>query len=149
MSDRFIMRWPELNRQVICEKLSHNQTQFDWWVEQLPLRAVQGHTMVAGWGLCVFSVLLKNKVNWVPSTEVIEEIRFQKNGRVDIINPMGTVANILVKYGEFTETMNYPTFAQVREEDMKVLGEVGAAVWHSYIKTKQIYMVEYLPVEAE
>ena len=148
MSDQFIMRWPGLNRQVVCEKLPHNQEQFDWWVSQLPLRAVQGHIMVAGWGLYTFTVPLKKRVTWVPRTEVIEEIRKQKDGRVDFFMPMGTVASILVKYGEFTETMSYPTFAQVREADLPVLREVGAAVWRSEVKTKDIYIVEYLQQEA-
>jgi hypothetical protein len=144
MSSNFIMRWPELNKQVVCEKLSHNQEQFDWWVSQLPLKAVQGHIMVAGWGLYTFTVPLKKRVTWIPRTEVIEEIRFQKDGRIDLFMPMGSVASILVKYGEFTETMSYPTIAQVREDDMVTLREVGAAVWRSEIKTKEIFTVEYL-----
>jgi hypothetical protein len=147
MTDTFIMRWPELGRQVVCERLGHNKEQFDWWVSQLPLRAVQGHIMVAGWGLYAFMVPLRQRVTWVPRTEVIEEIRLQKEGRVDLFMPMGSVASILVKYGEFTETMSYPTFAQVREADLPALREVGAAVWRSEVKTKKIYTVEYLKAE--
>jgi len=144
MTDTFIMRWPELKQQVVCEKLDHNREQFDWWVSQLPLRAIQGHIMVAGLGLYAFMVPLRQRVSWVPRTEVIEEIRFQKDGRVDLFMPMGSVASILVKYGEFTETMSYPTFAQVREADLPALRAVGAAVWRSEVKTKAIYTVEYL-----
>jgi hypothetical protein len=92
-------------------------------------------------------VPLRQRVSWVPRTEVIEEIRHQKDGRVDLFMPMGSVASILVKYGEFTETMSYPTFAQVREADMPALRAVGAAVWRSEVKTKAIYTVEYLNAE--
>jgi hypothetical protein len=149
MNDQFIMRWPELKKQVVCEKLAHNTEQFDWWLKQLPLRAVQGHIMVAGWGLYTFTVPLKTRVSWTPRTEVVEEIRFQKDGMIDLFMPMGKVASILVKYGEFTETMSYPTFAQVRAQDLPILREVGAAVWRSEVKTKEIYTVEYLSTEAK
>jgi hypothetical protein len=149
MSDQFIMSWPQLNQQIVCEKLPHNREQFDWWISQLPLRAVQGHIMVAGWGLYAFSVPLRQRVTWIPRTEVIEEIRRQKDGRIDLFMPMGSVASILVKYGEFTETMSYPTFAQVRDQDLPVLREVGAAIWRSEVKTKEIITVEYLALEAK
>ncbi len=149
MSDQFIMRFPELNKQVVCEKLDHNREQFDWWVSQLPLRAVQGHIMVAGWGLYTFTVKLRERVTWVPRTEVIEQICKQADGMVDFFMPMGSVASILVKYGEFTETMSYPTFAKVREQDLPALREVGAAVWRSEVKTKEIFTVEYLAAEGK
>jgi hypothetical protein len=146
MSDQFLMRWPELNKSVVFNKLNHNQKIFDWWVDQLPLRAVQGHVLVAGWGLSAWNIRLKNFTTWTPRTEVIEEFRTQPDGRVDLFMPMAGITTLLVKFGEFTETMSYPTIAQAREEDLDTLREVGMAVWRSVIKTKQIITVEYLKI---
>jgi hypothetical protein len=149
MTDSFIMRWPSLNKEIVCEKIGHNQELFDWWVSQLPLRSIMGHIMVAGWGLYAVSVELNKPTTWVPRTEVVEEIRKQKDGRIDFFMPMGGVTSLLIKYGEFTETMSYPTFAQVREQDLPILREVGAVVWHSVIQSKEIIITEYLKAEGK
>ena len=147
MSNSFIMKWPELNKQVVCEKIGHNQEMFDWWVSQLPLHSLVGHIMVAGWGMYAVSVPLHKPTTWIPRTEVVEEIRKQKDGRLDFFMPMGSVTSILIKYGEFTETMSYPTFAQVREADMGILREAGKAVWRAVTKTKDIITIEFIKKE--
>lgn len=147
MTDTFIMRWPNLKQQVLCEKIGHNQDLFDWWVDQLPLRGIQGHIMVAGWGLYAVSIPLHKRTTWTPRSEAVEEIRKQADGRMDLFMPMAGVTSVLVKYGEFTETMSYPTYAQVRAQDLPILREVGAAVWQSVIKTKEIIQVEFDKVE--
>lgn len=148
MSDQFVMRWPSLGKQVVFEKIGHNQEQFDWWVSQLPLKSVQGHVLVAGWGMTAWSVPLKKPTTWEPRTEVTEVIRFQKDGRLNMFMPMGGVTTILAKYGEFTETLGLASFGQVREEDIDTLREVGEAVWRAVIKTKEIIIVEYISMEA-
>ncbi len=95
MSDQFLMRWPELRKEVVFNNLNHNQKIFDWWVDQLPLRAVQGHVLVAGWGLSAWNIRLKNFTTWTPRTEVIEEFRTQPDGRVDLFMPMAGITTLL------------------------------------------------------
>jgi hypothetical protein len=55
----------------------------------------------------------------------------------------GTSAGFVIKYGRITEDMSYPTFAQVVEEDLPVLKEVGAAQWETMLITKKIIIAEF------
>ena len=45
---RFIIRWPELNKQVRVGPIEHNRKLYDWFLENLPARCIQTTTVVAG-----------------------------------------------------------------------------------------------------
>jgi hypothetical protein len=49
----------------------------------------------------------------------------------------------MVKYGEITEPMSYPTIAQVKTEDIGKLVRAGEAEWDSIYRNKQIISVIY------
>jgi len=143
MAVDFRIRWEVLNREVRCRRIEHNQLICDWFIRQLPIRSLQGHTMAAGEALLLVSVPLNSPVNWKPRTEVQEEIRRQKEGRITLFMANGTSAGLVIKYGRITEDMSYPTFAEVVDEDLSVLKEVGEAQWQALLGTKQIIIAEF------
>ena len=143
MADTFKIKWDALDKEVRCGKIGHNEFIFDWFVDQLPVRSLQGHTMAAGEALLLVSVPLNAPVNWEPRTEVMEEIRSQNEGRITLFMGNGTSAGFVIKYGRITEDMSYPTFAQVLDDDLPVLKEVGAAQWETMLITKKIIIAEF------
>ena len=148
MADRFIMRWPSLGTQVRCDKIDHNQHIFDWWVEQLPIKSIQSHTMVSGWCLSVVTARIKTPWTWQPGEEVREDMSLSPDGRMKIqCQPAGGVTTFLVKYGDRSENIHDMTFADVREEDLPVLRQVGAAQWKSSVYSKEVIVVEFVKAE--
>jgi hypothetical protein len=144
MANTYIMRWPSLNKQVRCDKIGHNQHIFDWWVDQLPLKAVHEETMVAGWCLYALVIPLKKHTTWKLGTEVREDLSKNPIGRVHMDPSAGEVLESSVKFGENTEYIPTISFAQVREEDLPILKEVGMIVWNRIIQTKEITPVEFV-----
>ena len=49
----------------------------------------------------------------------------------------------MVKYGEITEPMSYPTIAQVKEADIGRLIQAGEAEWQALYRTKEVISVIY------
>ena len=147
MAEYFKIKWESLGKEVRCKKIEHNQFMFDWFVDQLPVKSMQGHTLAAGFAIMHVSVPLNKPVNWVPRTEVNELFKQQKEGRVTMFMGNGTSAGILFKYGKITEDMSYPTFAEVVEEDMPILKEVGEAQWNAILYSKEIIIAEFCKVE--
>jgi hypothetical protein len=147
MANVFKIKWPNLNKEVRCKKIEHNQHIFHWWVEQLPIKSLQGHTMAAGEALLLVSVPLNVPVNWEIRSETMEEIRLQKEGRLTIFMGNGTSTGIVIKYGKVTEDMKYPTFAEVIEDDLHILKEVGEKQWDSMLFTKEIILAEFSTME--
>jgi hypothetical protein len=144
MADTFIMRWPDLGKQVRCDKIGINKHIFDWWIAQLPLRTVQCHTMVSGWCLYSVSVEVKTQMDWLPGSEAVEDLSLMPVGRISTFSPVGEAMELVTKYDAATEYMDLISFAQVREEDFPILREVGAAVWDAVISTKEIILVGYV-----
>ena len=147
MADTFIMRWPTLGKQVVCERIEHNKQIFDWWLDQLPTGSVQSHTIVSGWCLYSVAIPVKTPITWKPGTEVKEDLSKGVDGRFKITIPVGGVVEMLVKYGRRTETVACITFAQVRDEDLPIVREVGAAQWKAVMQTGEVITVEFLKAE--
>lgn len=148
MTDAFIMRWPSLGKQVRFEKIGHNQHVFDWWVEQLPAKAVQSHTIVSGWCLSTLVVRTRAPYPWQPDDEILEDISKAPDGRMKIKHHrVYGSAQVLVKYDERSEDLQDITFANACAEDLVTLREVGRAVWKAVVQTKQVILVEFLKAE--
>jgi len=148
LADAFIMRWPSLGKQVRFEKIGHNQHVFDWWVEQLPAKAVQSHTIVSGWCLSTLVVRTRAPYPWRPDDEVLEDISKAPDGRMKIKHHrVHGSAQVLVKYDERSEDLRDITFANACAEDLPILREVGREVWKAVVQTKQVVPVEFLKAE--
>jgi hypothetical protein len=73
----------------------------------------------------------------------MEDLSLEPVGRISIFITSGKVGSIMVKYGEITEPMSYPTIAQVKSEDIGKLVRAGEAEWDSIYRNKQIISVVY------
>jgi hypothetical protein len=89
------------------------------------------------------AVRTKTTWTWEPGTEVREDMSLSPDGRMKIQrSPAGEATSVLIKYGKRTENLHDMTFANVREEDLPTLQEVGELVWAAVVRTKEIILVE-------
>jgi hypothetical protein len=81
-------------------------------------------------------------------SEAPEDSRIVPDGRIKIKrHNVAGVVGLYVKYGPRTENLQDISFAQVWEEDLPILRQVGAAVWKSIMWTKEIVVGEFLAME--
>jgi len=145
---QFIMRFPELQKELRVGPIEHNQAVFRWFVDNLPTRALAGHTVVAGFSLFVINIPVRNPFPWKESDLVIEDISKMPIGRCTFFMTAGKVANVSCKCGEVTEPMSYITWADVVEEDKPALYEVGRAIWKIFMGNKKdIVHIEFVKAE--
>lgn len=143
MKKAFVMEWPSLGIEVGAEALAHNIEVFNWFLDNLPLTTLQGHAVISGELLYVMNLLMKTTLPVKYRDLVMEDLSKEPVGRVSLFATAGKVGSIMVKYGPITEPMSYPTIAQVREEDLGKLKEVGRAVWNSIYNTKEVIKVTF------
>lgn len=148
MAGYFIIRWPSLGKHVRCGGIDLNPGIFEWWVDQLPIKAIQTHTLVSGSVLSTLVVRTPAPYTWEPGTEATEDSRFVPDGRIKIKrHNVPGVVQVYAKYGPRTEDLQDISFAQVWEEDLPILYQVGAEVWKSVMQTKQVIPVEFVKAE--
>ncbi len=146
----FIMRWPELSREVRVRPVDHNQELFKWFVENLPTSCLQTHTVVAGFSLFMLNLPMKKTFPWLQEKLPVENITSMPKGRFTFFMTTGKVANLSCKWGEVTEPMSYITWAEVVEEDKPILFEVGKKIYDTAMgSTKEIVHVEFVAPESE
>jgi hypothetical protein len=145
----FIMRWPELGKQVRVRPIEHNRKVFDWFVENLPARSLQGHTVVAGFALCTLNLFVRKAFPWRATDFVRENFVAVPMGRLTFFTPGGRIADIGCKWGEISEPMSYITWAEVVEQDKPIVTEVGQKIWSIFMGNDKspIVHVEYLKTE--
>lgn len=139
----FIMRWPELEKQIRLGPIEHNQEVFEWFCDNLPTSCIQTHTVVAGYCLTCMSLPVKNPFMYNFKDLKQENLVDLRKGRMLLNMTIGNVINFGVKYAEMTEPMFYPTFAEVIEEDKDTMVEVGNFVWENILREKKIIHVEF------
>lgn len=143
-SKEFIMRWPELNRQVRVREIEHNQNIFEWFLKNLPTRCVQTVTVVAGLSLFMLNLPMKEECDWIQENQPLEDIVEMNTGRFTFFMTTGNVANLSCKFDLVTEPMKYVTWAEVVDEDKELLNEVGHTLWNNLMGEKKIVHVEFL-----
>jgi hypothetical protein len=144
---QFVMRFPELREHLRVRPIEHNQAAFQWFVGNLPTRALAGHTVVAGFSLFIINIPVRNPFPWRERDLVVEDISKMPDGRFTFFMTAGKVANVSCKCGEVTEPMSYITWAEVIEEDKPALYRVGSAIWKIFMgNQKDIVHVEFVPL---
>jgi hypothetical protein len=144
----FIMRWPELGKQVRLQPIEHNQEVFDWMLGNSPLRALQGHALVSGRALASLNVGLPKPFPWREKDLAKDNMATMPVGRLMLFMPAGKVVSIYSKWGEVTEPMYYGGWAQVIDEDKNTLSEVGEKIWSIFMSNKKdIVHVEFVKAE--
>lgn len=139
----FIMKWPELEKQIKLIPIEHNREIFEWFLTNLPTAGIQTHTVVAGYCLTSMSLPVKNPFNLKFSELIKENLVDLKIGRMLLNMTIGNVINYGLKWSIMTEPMFYPTWAEVVEEDLETMKEVGKIVWNNILHEKKIIHVEF------
>ena len=148
MSKSFIMRWPELGKQVRVKAIEQNEEVFEWFVRNLPMRGLQGHMLVSGYGLFSQNVGFGEAFPWREGELAKEALSEMPVGRMAFCMTTGKVGNVMVKWGEMTEPLGYVSWGQVVKEDLGVLEEVGKKVWGIFMGIgKPLVHVEFVGVE--
>ena len=138
-----VMEWPELDIRVECEPLAFNRECYDFLLDNLPIKGIQGHAVVTGELMYIMNLKLSTYPTFKYNDLKVEDLSMEDVGRVSIFITAGRVGSISVKYGECTENMSYPTIAQVVARDIEKLKEAGAAIWNAIYKTKDIIIVNF------
>lgn len=140
----FTMKWDSLNLEVECESISENKKAFDIFLENLPVKALQGHEMVGGWMLRDRAILLDKRSFDIKRTDLVTEKMIDAPiGRISFLFPQGRSAEILVKYDDCVDDRDYVPFARVKDADIEKLKQVGKAQWKSATRTKEVILVEF------
>ena len=145
----FVMRWPELDISIECKALPYNRGIYDWWLDHMPIKAVQSHAAVTGEVMYTLNVRLPEVAPVFSPGELKSQLmteapigigRFSSNQRGSLSG--GRVGGVVVVYGPLTEAMPAAYCFQVIEEDIKKLKEAGLRIWNAVYKTKDIITVE-------
>ena len=137
------MEWPEIGVKVESEPLSFNQDFYEYFLDNCPLKGVQSHAVVSGKLLYIMNLKLSKFSSQRYMELKMEDLAEAPLGRVFIFITSGKVGSVMVKYGDISEPMSYPTIAQVREADIEKLKIAGRAEWESIYRNKEIISVLY------
>ena len=145
----FIMKWPELGISIECEPLPYNRGIYDWWINHMPIKAVQSHAAVTGDCMYTLNVRLpetapvfkREELKIEIMTDVPEgygELSYNQWGGLS----GGRVGAVAVFYGPIYEAMEICCAFKVIDKDMEKLKQAGDAIWNFVYKTKQLITVE-------
>jgi hypothetical protein len=137
------MEWPEVGIKVDCEPLSFNQDFYEYFLDNCPLKGIQSHAVVSGKLLYIMNLKLSQFSSRRYMELKMEDLSKAPLGRVFIFITAGKVGSVMVKYGDISEPMSYPTIAQVRKKDLEKIKQAGKAEWDSIYTTKEILTVNY------
>jgi hypothetical protein len=129
MNDTFVMKRPELGKQVRVRPIGHNREVYDWFVSNLPIVALQGHETVCGYALAAQNVGFSLSLPWREQDLVQETMAAMPEGQVSLTSAVGKAGSVGVKWGAMTAPLPVATWAAVVPEDLPVLAEVGKKVW--------------------
>jgi len=145
----FFMKWPELDMSVECEPLEYNRCIYDWWLDHMPIRAVQSHAAVTGDVFYTLNIRLPEKGPVFPKDELKIELMtkapegygtFSYNAQSSLAG--GRVGLAAVYYGPVHEEMDHCLSFKVIDRDIEKVKEAGRAIWKAIYKTKDIITVE-------
>ena len=137
------MEWPEIGIKVEAKQLDFNQDFYNYFLDNLPVKGIQSHAVVSGRLLYIMNLKLSKFPPRRYMDLKMEDLSLEPVGRVSIFITSGKVGSIMVKYGEISEPMSYPTIAQVKAEDIPKLIQAGEAEWNSIYRNKNIISVVY------
>lgn len=140
----FIMKWPELGKQVEVGPIEQNQGIYDWFLTNLPTKCLQLTTVVASQSLFMLNVPTTKECNWIQEESPVEDITTMNIGRFTFFMTTGNVANISVKFGYVSEPMKYVTWCEVIDRDKPILEEVGFEILDNIFVDKKIVHVEFV-----
>ena len=142
---RFKMVWPQLNLSVRCQSCGKNENALKILMENMPIQTIQGHEMVGGWMLRNRALYMVKRFFDSPAQELeSESMKDAPVGRISLLFPQGNSTEMLVKYDVCEDFRSYTPVADVVEEDLEILKQVGQLQWKSATRTKEILAVEFV-----
>ena len=139
----FTMRWPGLGLSVACESCGENEEALRIFMDNMPIKTVQGHEMVGGWMLRDRSVVMNQRFFDIPASKLsLETMKDAPVGRISMLFPQGRMTELLVKYDNCDDFRSYVPVAKVAEQDLETLKEAGRLQWRSATRSKEVIAVE-------
>jgi len=143
------MTWPELGISVECEPLEYNRGIYDWWLDHMPIKAVQSHAAVTGEVFYTLNIRLPEpapafardelKIDLMTSApEGYGQLGYNERGGLS----GGRVGLVAVFYGPVHEAMDICLSFKVIDEHLEKVKRAGRAIWKAIYKTKEIITVE-------
>ena len=150
----FRMTWPELGVSVECEPLEINTVIYDWWIENMPIKAVQSHALVSGdlaYCLCAWTPtpVIELGPDEVTTIQMVDApVGYGALGYSERSGfGCGYIGGIDFVYGKQTEDMPYVYNFKVKDEYIDTIKEVGKQIWEAVYKTNKIITLEVSVVE--
>lgn len=144
----FTMRWPALDLSVTCESCGENEDALRILMDNMPIKAIQGHEMVGGWMLRNRSVLMNKRFFDIPAGNLSQEtMEDAPVGRISLLFPQGNMTEMLVKYDTCDDFRSYVPVAKVSDQDLETLKKVGKLQWQSATRSKEVIIVEFIAEE--
>lgn len=144
----FKMRWPKLNYEVVCDSISENQDVLDALIENMPIKALQGHEMVGGRILRCRAVQLKKcSFDFEPENLKLETLQQAPIGRISLLGSLGSATELLVKYDDCVDDREYIPVAQVRAEYLSELRKAAKLQWQSATREQKTIVAELTEVD--
>lgn len=142
------MRWPGLNCEVLCDGIEENQAVLSALMENMPVKALQGHEMIGGWILRCRAVQLKKTPFDFKEEELkMESLQQAPVGRISLLGSLGSTTELLVKYDDCVDDRKYIPIAQVRAECIPYLRKVAKLQWRSATREQKTIVTEFTEVE--
>ena len=142
------MRWPGLNCEVLCDGIAENQAILDVLMENLPVKALQGHEMIGGRILRCRAVQLKKvPFDFEEGDLKMESLQQAPVGRISLLGSLGSTTELLVKYDDCVDDRDYIPIAQVRAECIPQLRKAAKLQWQSATREQKTIVTELTEVE--
>lgn len=144
----FKMRWPVLNCEVLCDSIPENQAVLDVLLENMPVKALQGHELVGGRILRCRAVQLKKRpLDFGDRELTLESLEQAPVGRISLLGSLGSTTELLVKYDDCVDTRDYIPVAQVRPECLPDLHKAARLQWQSATREQKTIIAEFTEVD--
>lgn len=144
----FKLRWPVLNCEVLCDGIPENQAVLDVLLENMPVKALQGHEMVGGRILRCRALQLKRRPLDIWDGELtLEHLNQAPVGRISLLGSLGSATELLVKYDDCVDDRDYIPVAQVRPECLPALRRAAKLQWQSATREQRIIVAEFTEVD--
>lgn len=141
MKEYVNINFPSLNTELRAELLmDFNPFLCEDFKKTLPSKSIQSHAVCAGDQLyCPYRL----SVDWNQCN--FEDMSKQPNGRVNMELDFQYLS---INYGKMFESVPAAALAQIVDEDIPKLADIGKAAWNNLLFEKDYILVEFTKVES-
>lgn len=136
MGKIFTISWPKLGKSVEAELLESQdrELRISFW-NALPVSSIQSHSLSAGLQMCApFRSICH------PSNPTYESMNEQAIGRVNLELECQHLA---INYGPMSQPVPVLPIAQIRDEDLEELTQIGKMAWENLLFNTEFILVHF------